>query len=231
MAPALRAFALALRASSICPSSPTCPQDDQCSLTSNGATLQVSCATDYYGGDLQLAQTSTLAGCIRACSTTTGCNAASYVGGNCYLKSTLNAAQPNSNVIGVAVISRDTSPMPVPAPDTPKQCPASFTCPENDGCSYTDGSRTLTLTCGVDFYGGDFTNQYAASLEACTQACAGDTQCLAASFVGGKGDGRCYLKNTKNGGSVNDGVDAVYVVSNTVQPSSSASSSTLSCYH
>lgn len=105
------------------------------------------------------------------------------------------------------MVSRDTSPMPVPAPDTPKQCPASFTCPENDGCSYTDGSRTLTLTCGVDFYGGDFTNQYAASLEACTQACAGDAQCLAASFVGGKGDGTCYLKNTKNGGSINDGVD------------------------
>ena len=55
MAPALRAIALALRAaSSTCPSSPTCPQDDQCSLTSNGATLQVSCATDYYGGDLFL---------------------------------------------------------------------------------------------------------------------------------------------------------------------------------
>lgn len=105
------------------------------------------------------------------------------------------------------MISRDTSPMPVPAPDTPKQCPASFTCPENDGCSYTDGSRTLTLSCGVDFYGGDSTNQYAASLEGCTQACAGDAQCVAASFVGGKGDGRCYLKNTKNGGSVNDGVD------------------------
>lgn len=58
MAPALRTFALALRAATTCPSSPTCPQDDQCSLTSNGATLQVSCATDYYGGDLQLTQVS-----------------------------------------------------------------------------------------------------------------------------------------------------------------------------
>lgn len=58
MAPALRAFALALRAATTCPSSPACPQDDQCSLSSNGVTLQVSCATDYYGGDLQLAQVS-----------------------------------------------------------------------------------------------------------------------------------------------------------------------------
>ena len=111
------------------------------------------------------------------------------------------------NVVGVAVISRDASTSPTPMPDTPNTYPASFTCPENSGCSYTDGSRTLTLSCGVDFYGGDFTNQYAASLEACTQACADNVECVAASFVGGKGDGRCYLKNTKNGGSANDGVD------------------------
>ncbi|KAI4649869.1 uncharacterized protein J4E79_009715 [Alternaria viburni] len=63
-------------------------------------------------------------------------------------------------------------------------------------------------SCGVDFYGGDFANQYAANLQACTQACAGDAQCVAASFVGGKRDGTCYLKSTKNGGSSNDGVDA-----------------------
>ena len=105
------------------------------------------------------------------------------------------------------MISRDATTTPTPAPDAPTQCPASFTCPENNGCSYTDGSRTLTLTCGVDFYGGDFANQYAASLQACTQACAGDAQCVAASFVGGKGAGTCYLKNTKNGGSSNDNVD------------------------
>ena len=113
----------------------------------------------------------------------------------------------SSNVVGIAVISRDTPTTSTPAPDAPQVCPASFTCPENNGCSYTDGSRTLILTCGFDFYGGDFTNQYAASLEACTQACADDAQCVAASFVGGKRDGTCYLKNTKNGDSANDGVD------------------------
>ena len=112
-------------------------------------------------------------------------------------------------MVGVAVISRDTSTTPIPAPDAPQVCPASFTCPENNGCSYTDGSRTLTLSCGVDFYGGDFANQYVANLEACTKACAGDAQCVAASFVGGKGAGTCYLKNTKNGGSTNDGVDGM----------------------
>ena len=58
MAPALlRAASLALRAAAaICPATPTCPQDNQCSYVSGGVSLQVSCATDFYGGDLQLAQ-------------------------------------------------------------------------------------------------------------------------------------------------------------------------------
>jgi hypothetical protein len=107
------------------------------------------------------------------------------------------------NVVCVAVISIDAS-----TPTTmPNMCPASFTCPENKGCTYTGGSRTLTLACGADFYRRDFTIQYAAGLEACTQACADNAQCAAASFVGGKCDGRCYLKNTRNGGSANDGAD------------------------
>lgn len=105
------------------------------------------------------------------------------------------------------MISRDTSTTPSPAPDAPNPCPAGFTCPENDGCSHTDGSRTLKLVCGIDFYGDDLTNQYAANLEACTRSCVNNAQCMAASFVRGMGDGRCYLKNTRKGSSVNDGVD------------------------
>lgn len=58
MAPALfQAAALALRASSIiCPTTPTCPQDDKCTYMNNGVSLQISCATDYFGGDLRLSQ-------------------------------------------------------------------------------------------------------------------------------------------------------------------------------
>ena len=58
MAPALlQAASLALRAAAaVCPATPTCPQDDQCSYVSGGVSFQVSCATDFYGGDLRLAQ-------------------------------------------------------------------------------------------------------------------------------------------------------------------------------
>ena len=108
-------------------------------------------------------------------------------------------------MIGVAVTSRETTTST--STNGQQTCPASFSCPENNGCSYTDGSRTLVLSCGVDFYGGDYANQYAESLQACTQACAADKQCAAASFVGGKVAGTCYLKETKSGASINDNVN------------------------
>ena len=63
MAPALlQAAALALGASTIvpsCPTLPSCPQDDNCTFNANNNIFQVSCATDFYGGDLFLAQVST----------------------------------------------------------------------------------------------------------------------------------------------------------------------------
>lgn len=119
----------------------------------------------------------------------------------------------SANVIGVAVTSRETSTTPAPV-GTQQTCPQSFTCPENNGCSYSDGSRTLTLSCGMDFYGGDFANQYASSFQACTQACAVSTECVAASFVGGKGAGTCYLKSMKNNGNVNSNVDGMFEARN-----------------
>lgn len=94
MAPFLHAMALALRASApICPAQPACPQDDKCTYTSNGVSLQVACATDYYGGDLQSVQSDTLADCLKACAANTQCVATSYVGNTCYLKKTLESGQ------------------------------------------------------------------------------------------------------------------------------------------
>jgi hypothetical protein len=115
----------------------------------------------------------------------------------------------SANVIGVAVSSREAPTVTTPV-STPQTCPESFTCPDNDGCSYTDGSRTLVLSCAMDFYGGDFANQYAESLGACMQSCAANTECVAASFVGGKGAGICYLKSTKNSGNINDSVNGLF---------------------
>lgn len=96
-------------------------------------------------------------------------------------------------------------------PGGPTTCPTNYTCPENDGCTYTgtDG-RTFALKCNADYYGGDFDNMYAESLQTCNKACADNAQCVAASFVGGKGAGHCYLKNKNNGAGANDNVDGMF---------------------
>lgn len=41
-----------------CPPSSTCPDNDKCTFTSGGVSFAVTCATDFYGGDLQVAQVS-----------------------------------------------------------------------------------------------------------------------------------------------------------------------------
>lgn len=53
-------------------------------------------------------------------------------------------------------------------------------------------------------------NMNAPSLQVCTETCANDPQCVAASYVGGKGAGHCYLKNSNNGANTNDNVDGTY---------------------
>jgi hypothetical protein len=112
------------------------------------------------------------------------------------------------NVIGVSVITRESTGASTPA--TPQMCPSSYTCPENDGCTFKGADlRHFTLSCGVDFYGGDLSGQYAQSYQACTQACADNADCVAASFTGSKGDGDCYLKSKNNGGTINSNVNGI----------------------
>lgn len=111
-------------------------------------------------------------------------------------------------MIGAAVISRETA-APV-TPPTPSVCPAAYSCPQDNGCTIQDGSRNFVLSCGVDYYGGDLTSMYAASLRACTKSCVDNDQCVAASFVGGQRDGQCYLKNKNNGANPNSNVDGEF---------------------
>ena len=114
----------------------------------------------------------------------------------------------SESVVGVAVTSLET--VKAATPGAEQTCPESFTCPENNDCSYTMSSCMLSLSCGVDFYGGNIDNQYAESLEACTQACAANSLCAAASYVGGKRDGRCHPKGIKNGASLNSNVEGMF---------------------
>ena len=255
MAPAfLQAATLALRAVGACPAQPTCSQDDKCSFLTNGQTFEINCATDFVGGDLRSVQASTLAECVDTCGATDTCVAISYVGQDCYLKDVLEPGVPNNDIIGAYLPSRVSSSSDVSAIQTSTTatvtsvitvtpsaatsspasastpgalCPATYTCPENDGCRRigADG-RTFVLTCGHDVYGSDYSSTGADSLGDCTEACSAAPQCVAASYVGGKSAGQCYLKTKNNVASVNSNVDSYYYDANAGSSVSVAVSST-----
>ncbi|XP_014551722.1 hypothetical protein COCVIDRAFT_112163 [Bipolaris victoriae FI3] len=109
--------------------------------------------------------------------------------------------------MGANIISRVTPTAPSSSSAGPQQpCPASINCPDNNGCLNSDSTsgRSFTLSCGVDFFGGDLEMQWADGLEACSAACAVNPECVAASFVGNSGSsGPCYLKS-KNLGQILD---------------------------
>ena len=73
--------------SSTCDTIINCPNDDYCRYTTNGKSYITRCNYDYYGGDIALGPTDSLADCASRCSTFAGCVAATWVGGMCYLKS------------------------------------------------------------------------------------------------------------------------------------------------
>ena len=113
----------------------------------------------------------------------------------------------SAGVTGASIISRVNPTPPSSSPAGPQQpCPASISCPDNNGCLSSDSTtgRSFTLSCGIDFYGGDLKLEWTDGLEACSAACAANSECVAASFVGNSGSsGPCYLKS-KNLGPVAD---------------------------
>lgn len=73
--------------SSTCDTTINCPDDDYCRYKANAKSYITRCNYDYYGGDIALGPTNSLADCANRCSTFSGCVAATWVGGMCYLKS------------------------------------------------------------------------------------------------------------------------------------------------
>jgi hypothetical protein len=96
-----------------------------------------------------------------------------------------------TGVIGVTVLSGTPRPYSTPI------CPTDFSCPEDNGCSTTDGSRWLKLECRADYALDTVDPTTAPSIEACSQLCFKNPLCKSLTFVGGKAGGDCYLKGEK----------------------------------
>ena len=84
-----------------------------------------------------------------------------------------------------------------PKPYSTAICPTDFSCPEDNGCSTTDGSRWLKLECNADYGLPNVDEFESPSIEACSKSCLQNPSCKSLTFVGAKRSGNCYLKGEK----------------------------------
>ncbi|KAF9700726.1 hypothetical protein EKO04_001397 [Ascochyta lentis] len=173
---------------------------DGVKYTSKKGTFLVECGFDHYGGDMGSSSKDTFAACIEDCAATEGCVDISYVWGTCYKKNTLNDGGPAGHVWSAKLItsgtdSTGTSPdtKTDTKTDTTKVTP--ITCPASNGKTPSISSGgTYEITCGTDYWGGDFKSLETASFDLCLEACDKNDACQAVSFVAPS----CYLKNEVN---------------------------------
>lgn len=112
----------------------TCPGSNSTTYVSNGETFIVECGLDR-PGNMGMVYTTTFSACIDKCATTTSCVDVSYLpngGGACYMKSSIIAPNPNSNVYGARFVSSSSS-------STSSKSSSSST-------TSTKGSTTLTTS-------------------------------------------------------------------------------------
>ncbi|KAJ4359090.1 hypothetical protein N0V95_002484 [Ascochyta clinopodiicola] len=171
---------------------------------SKKGTFMIECGFDHYGGDMGSSSQDTFAACIEDCAATEGCVDVSYVWGACYKKNTLNEGGAAGHVWSAKLVasgadsagttpSTKTDEKTDTKTDTPVATP--ITCPSSNGKTPSISSGgTYEITCGTDYYGGDFKSLETASFDLCLEACDKNDACQAVSYVAPS----CYLKNEIN---------------------------------
>ncbi|KAH6633380.1 hypothetical protein C7974DRAFT_170427 [Boeremia exigua] len=177
---------------------------DGVKYTSKKGNFLIECGVDHYGGDMGSSNAETFAACIEDCAATDGCVDVSYVYGTCYKKNALNEGGAAGHVWSAKLIAESTGNTGTStSTDTPKATDTPITCSASNGktLSITSGG-TYEITCGTDYYGGDFKSLETKSFDLCLEACDTNDACQAVSYVAPS----CYLKN-----EVTKGVAAAHV--------------------
>ncbi|KAK0755663.1 hypothetical protein N5P37_011788, partial [Trichoderma harzianum] len=149
----------------------------------SGRSFTIACDTDYPGGDLTNKLLNSFGDCIAWCDEITGCQAAIYHDGRCWLKNKLMASSkhPTSQA---AVLS---SLLNTPA-----------LCPNQNGKQVKEPSgRSYTISCNTDRPGGDMASKMLRTFGDCITWCDETNGCVAAAYH----DGQCWLKKTLMGSS------------------------------
>lgn len=154
-----------------------------------GSLFDVTCGTDYFGGDLSSIAGVTFQQCVEQCDTTTGCVDVAFVegGGNCYMKNQLTPPISNPNVWSARKRTDTTTAID----------PEALSCDTlgTNGTFFnaTTGSEYQIL-CGLDYGGGDLTSTQTPNFAGCIEACEKTDGCIDVSYV----YGACYMKSVLN---------------------------------
>jgi hypothetical protein len=127
--------------------------------------FQITCGTDYWGGDLRSFQSDTFQGCLAACKTDAECVSVAYGGTSCYLKNILTTGQPNGGVWSAKKTVTNKS----------LTCDADGS---SDGKTYTSSKGDFKIICGKDYAGNDLPSTSTKSFEACIETCATTDRCV-----------------------------------------------------
>ncbi|KAF8861583.1 hypothetical protein BDZ45DRAFT_248959 [Acephala macrosclerotiorum] len=186
--------------------------------TSNGDVFSVSCGIDYPGDDMSQVASVSIANCLEACSNSHPlCIAIAFEASlahgtkNCYLKSSVGAAVTQTYSMDGAY---------------------SAPTPESNSCvsevsPYTSrNGLQFSLSCGLDYDGGDLSANHSSSLDACIEQCAAyGSGCVGVAYEASlvHGFANCYLKS-----QVSTPTQQAFVVHGAKLIGTSTTSSTLS---
>jgi hypothetical protein len=129
------------------PKKTLCPAGNSTVHKVHGASFNIECGIDHWGGDMTEGYGQAAASfhaCIQRCTAQQGCLAVAYRAGDCYLKSTLTPATPNS-VVDSAVLTNATSAAGSSTTATPIQAQAVGAAASTTQ-STTTTVETLTIT-------------------------------------------------------------------------------------
>lgn len=127
--------------------------------------FQITCGTDYWGGDLRSLQADTFQDCLAACKAESQCVSVAYGGTSCYLKNALTPGQSNSGVWSAkkAKVNKGLT------------CDATGS---SDGTTYTSSKGDFKIVCGTDYAGNDLPATSTKTFEACIETCATTDKCV-----------------------------------------------------
>lgn len=138
-------------------------------------TYDITCGSDYPGGDLKFLWTDSFVACVAACDEEKGCLTVAFRSGACYLKNQSTQIAPDA---GIWAAKKHAAAV-ITASDEPT-CVGKI----SESATYKSASGSIfKIICGKEYGGGDLTSTSVASFKDCIETCSTTSGCIDVSYV------------------------------------------------